>query len=465
MTNARPLTQPRRAVLRLLDLDADATPRLLDRPVLHIGRARASCGLVLTGPGVAPHHCCLRRDGARWLLRDRGAPAGTYVNSRRIHEPTELHDGDRISLGLHLLEFRTAPSLEPAHVLARLRDAPVDLRFTLPACAPAGDLPVLASTGRRPDDLPGPRLAALLRPAGLAAVAALALSFAVAVNVAPAADPPTAALPAADPPTAALPTVLASPRPDLAGAAVHDLAAADLSPGTSTRFTEPVPSDTQLTARREYLAEPPAFELPTDARARGRPDAGALERALALPPSPDYTIRCPAHAYGSSATIAELMHALASFRNHSGYRGELVVGDLSQARGGRYGPHRSHQSGRDVDLWLPVRGGVYRRGCVHCGTDLCRPEPREVDWLATWQLVQALASRGAVQDIFLDWTLQPPLIAAARRFGVPEPQIARQIQHPVRGRASLVKHADGHSHHMHVRFRCPDAAPDCVSTP
>ena len=452
MTNARPLTQPRRAVLRLLDLDADATPRLLDRPVLHIGRARASCGLVLTGPGVAPHHCCLRRDGARWLLRDRGAPAGTYVNSRRIHEPTELHDGDRISLGLHLLEFRTAPSLEPAHVLARLRDAPVDLRFTLPACAPAGDLPVLASTGRRPDDLPGPRLAALLRPAGLAAVAALALSFAVAVNVAPAADPPTAALP----------TVPASPRPDLAGAAVHDLAAADLSPGTSTRFTEPVPSDTQLTARREYLAEPPAFELPTDARARGRPDAGALERALALPPSPDYTIRGPAHAYGSSATIAELMHALASFRNHSGYRGELVGGDLSPARGGRYGPHRSHQSGRDVDLWLPISGGHYRRGCVRCGTDLCRPAPHEVDWRATWQLVQALAARGSVQDIFLAWELQPRLRSAALALAVPGPELEQAIQHPVRGRPTLVKHAPGHTHHLHVRFRCPPGDPGCV---
>ena len=99
------------------------------------------------------------------------------------------------------------------------------------------------------------------------------------------------------------------------------------------------------------------------------------------------------------------------------------------------------------------------------GTDLCRPEPHEVDWLATWQLVQALTARGAVQDIFLDWSLQPALIAAAHRSSAPAAQIDRQIQHPIRGRATLIKHAAGHVHHMHVRCRCPAGAADCVATP
>ena len=35
-----PTVQPHRALLRLLDLDAGPTILLLDRPVLHIGRAR-----------------------------------------------------------------------------------------------------------------------------------------------------------------------------------------------------------------------------------------------------------------------------------------------------------------------------------------------------------------------------------------------------------------------------------------
>jgi murein endopeptidase len=237
------------------------------------------------------------------------------------------------------------------------------------------------------------------------------------------------------------------------------------APYEPTAYRDPTAPPTQGDERTEYLAEPPTFELPADALGRGRPDAGALVHAITLPPSPDYTIRCPAHAHASSATVTELMLALASFRNRSDYHGELVVGDLSQHDGGRYGPHRSHQSGRDVDLWLPVRGGHYRRGCIHCGTDLCRPSPREVDWPATWQLVQALASRGAVQDIFLDWSLQPALRAAARQQGAPTTQLERQIQHPVRGRAALVKHAAGHIHHLHVRFRCPAHDPGCIASP
>ena len=431
-----PSDQPRRALLRILDPDVEPTTLLLDRPVLQIGRARETCNLVLTGPGIAAHHCSLRREGERWLLRDRGSSTGTHVNSRRCHEPTELHDGDRISLGLHLLEFHTAPSLELPHVLARLRDAPIDLQFNLD---PPRSPPVLST--------PRVRNPGLLRSAALAAAAALALTLGVAANIAAA---PTAP---ASPTPRKTPLTLASTPPPLKPQSSY------MSMGTSTMISTSAPDD-----RAEYLAEPPTFELPIDAVGRGRPDDGALVHALALPPSPDYTIRCPAHAHASSATITELMHALASFRNRSDYRGELVVGDLSQHSGGRYGPHRSHQSGRDVDLWLPIRGGRYRRGCVRCGTDLCRPSPREVDWAATWQLVQALAARGAAQDIFLDWALQPALRAAAAQQGAPAAQLERQVQHPVRGRATLVKHAAGHIHHLHVRFRCPANDPACLAT-
>lgn len=432
-----PTARPHRALLRLLDLDAGPTILLLDRPVLHIGRAHETCNLVLTGPGIAPHHCSLRREGERWLLRDRGSPTGTHVNSHRCREPTELHDGDRISIGLHLLEFSTAPSLELPHVLARLRDAPLDLHFPLDApLAPAA---------------PRTRGPGLLRPAALAAAASLTLTLGVAANLAAAPPYPQSSYMSPETSTMIAPAVPTAARPDV------PTASAEPPPPKITR-----PSPDEPT---EYLAEPPTFELPTDALGRGRPDAGALVHALALPPSPDYTIRCPAHAHASSATVTELMLALASFRNHSGYHGELVVGDLSQHAGGRYGPHRSHQSGRDADLWLPVRGGRYRRGCVRCGTDLCRPAPHEVDWAATWQLIQALASRGAAQDIFLDWSLQPALRAAAALAGVPDAQLARQIQHPVRGRAALVKHAAGHIHHLHVRFRCPANDPGCLPTP
>ncbi len=433
-----------RASLRLRRDDGQVLHLLLDRPLLHIGRARDGCGLVLPGPDIAPQHCCVRRQGDRWWLLDRGAPAGTYLDSRRCREPTPLQHGDRISIGLHLLEFTTSPAHTLRDTLARLG-----------GLDPTPDEPPPPTpTPRSPRRPTGP-----LRAACLAATAALAVTLPVAANFTP-----------------------STTRSAAARAARSGAVPSNLSPGTSSDITEhptrsapdgltdpPIKTTDHRAAPPpndliKYLVEPPIFELPTDALARGRPDAGTLERALQLPPSEDYLIRCPAHAHASSATAAELMRALATFRNRSGYRGEVVVGDVSRAGGGRYGPHRSHQSGRDVDLWLPILGGRYRRGCVRCGTDLCRPAPAEVDWRITWELISALAARGQVQDVFLAWHLQPELRAAALELGVPEAELARQIQHPVRGRASLIKHARDHTHHMHVRFRCPADDPGCTAS-
>jgi len=429
---------PPRATLR--QIGDDDRLLVLDRPVLHIGRATERCGLVFDDPEVAPQHCCLRLRGEQWWLLDRGAPAGTYLNNQRCREPTELRDGDRISVGLRLLEFR-CPPIRP---LTLACPDPVDLTLDIPPPPPR-----TAFVARRPG---------LLRTACLTALAACAATLPVAANL-------TSPVPSdmSDPtsPTTRDPTPRdnTSPTPDDADPRDH----------SSPTPRDPTPRDNSSIAlaapHPEFVTEPPTLELPADARTRGRPDAGSLEHALQLPPSPDYTIRCPAHAYASSTTAHELMQALASFRNHSGYRGELVIGDLSLPAGGRYGPHRSHQSGRDVDLWLPIVGGRYRRGCVRCGTDLCRPAPHEVDWRATWQLVHALATSGRAQDIFLAWELHPQLRSAARSLGVPEPELAQAIQHPVRGRAALVKHAAGHTHHLHVRFRCPPDDPSCVASP
>ncbi|MBK6515916.1 MAG: penicillin-insensitive murein endopeptidase [Polyangiaceae bacterium] len=52
------------------------------------------------------------------------------------------------------------------------------------------------------------------------------------------------------------------------------------------------------------------------------------------------------------------------------YRGQIVIGDVSRRDGGPFGRHRSHRTGRDVDIWLPVIGGAYRSDpkCANCGT-------------------------------------------------------------------------------------------------
>jgi hypothetical protein len=54
---------------------------------------------VVPEPSVSRRHAELRRDGARWLLRDLGSRNGTRVNGLRVLEETEVRPGDRVSLG------------------------------------------------------------------------------------------------------------------------------------------------------------------------------------------------------------------------------------------------------------------------------------------------------------------------------------------------------------------------------
>ncbi|MCY1060177.1 penicillin-insensitive murein endopeptidase [Nannocystis sp. SCPEA4] len=187
-------------------------------------------------------------------------------------------------------------------------------------------------------------------------------------------------------------------------------------------------------------------------------DFGA--RVVRLPLSDDYDLRCPINAHASGFTAENLRLAIARLR--AVYPGQLVIGDISRPNGGPFGAHRSHQSGRDVDIWLPIIGGLYRTApeCSSCGTDWCRPAPDDVDWRVAWSLIRALAHTGAVAHVFLDRSLHPRLRAAALASGAEPQEVDRAIQ-PRPGAPALIMHSAGHTRHIHVRFICGPDEPAC----
>ncbi len=71
---------------------------LLTRP-LSIGRSSA-CDIVIDGHEVSRRHALInpQEGGEVWLV-DLGSTNGTYRNDRRVTQPAELADGDRINLG------------------------------------------------------------------------------------------------------------------------------------------------------------------------------------------------------------------------------------------------------------------------------------------------------------------------------------------------------------------------------
>lgn len=147
----------------------------------------------------------------------------------------------------------------------------------------------------------------------------------------------------------------------------------------------------------------------------------------------------------------------------------LTVGDLSRRGGGRFRPHRSHQSGRDVDLafyftdangtpldldrFYDVRRDMTVRGHEELHYDLVR----------NWQLVEALVSdtEAPVQWIFVSRYLRAALLEEGVRQGASADVMTR-----AEAILSQPSHGGMHNDQFHVRIFCPAADhPRCVDDP
>jgi murein endopeptidase len=168
--------------------------------------------------------------------------------------------------------------------------------------------------------------------------------------------------------------------------------------------------------------------------------------------------------------VLNLQLALAKFRHHSGYAGPLIVSDMSTYRGRAFGSHDSHQSGRDVDVWLPLRmqpdGATVRGVRIEADEEpdfrlLSAQRASDVDWPATWELVKALIRTGEVQYIFLSRSRQRHLYRAAKADGHDARALGEVLQYPRRAQTAIVRHAPDHTRHLHVRFRCADHERRC----
>lgn len=205
----------------------------------------------------------------------------------------------------------------------------------------------------------------------------------------------------------------------------------------------------------------PIFIVPSGSVSAGKVTQGELRNPVQLLPSKLAAVRCASHAYATNHTVSVLLRGIAAFRSE-GYTGEVMVADLSLQNGGGYGRHKSHQSGRDADLWLLPKRRQFRKGCNNCTTDSCRPDPEEVDWSTTWRFIRALHSTGQVKEIFLSHHLQKELHEAAVALGESKEELKKLIQWPrPKGMPALVMHSDGHIHHIHVRFKCDPADVEC----
>lgn len=180
----------------------------------------------------------------------------------------------------------------------------------------------------------------------------------------------------------------------------------------------------------------------------GLPHKGSLVNAVAMPEDKRWVLVDKAHAWGTQETVDFLVAAISKVYDQFPEAPPLNIGHLSGRRGGFLRPHRSHQSGRDVDL-----GFYYQNG----GHWYLRADETSLDRERTWALVRSLITETDVRFILIDHSIQKLLRTYAESIGEDKAWLDDVFTNAGPNRFAIIRHARGHSTHMHVRFYNPIA--------
>lgn len=127
---------------------------------------------------------------------------------------------------------------------------------------------------------------------------------------------------------------------------------------------------------------------------------GKLINGEKLPPGPGYTFGHRPNIYGTNETITLLLDSIARYRRKYPDGPIVVVGNLSQRGGGKLDPHKSHQSGRDVDL-----GYIHKKKFQPINHMMATNE-QNMDVRKTWYLLETLLKTEKVEKMFIDYKIQ-----------------------------------------------------------
>ena len=152
--------------------------------------------------------------------------------------------------------------------------------------------------------------------------------------------------------------------------------------------------------------------------------------------------------------VALVKRLAAKARKEAGWPG-ILVGDMSQARGGpMLTGHASHQVGLDADIWLtpmPNRQLSRNEREEMSAVMMVRSDRLDIDpntWTPTHlNVIRAAAQEPTVQRIFVNAAIKKALCREAKGD---------------RGWLHKVRPMYGHDYHFHIRIRCPPGSgSDC----
>jgi murein endopeptidase len=181
----------------------------------------------------------------------------------------------------------------------------------------------------------------------------------------------------------------------------------------------------------------------------GAANRGRLYNAEPLPDDENYVVLYPHRTFGTFYTVSEIKRVLDNYYAAYPDAHKLMVGDISFRRGRSMHPHKSHRSGRDIDISYPRQEAPpnYRR--FH----YVRRDNLQVK--RTLSLIKDLLDGGYVEYIFMDRWFQKMLRQEAIAQGATDEWIERVFQYPDwHGGTAIIRHSPGHRNHFHARFKC-----------
>jgi murein endopeptidase len=178
----------------------------------------------------------------------------------------------------------------------------------------------------------------------------------------------------------------------------------------------------------------------------GFTDAGRLINGQAFPCDGPWQVPSPEKTWGTDETINYLKVAIQSVAEQFPGGDKVRVNHIGRREGGYLRPHRSHQSGRDVDV-----GFYYKAGQPGARV---RDRGSYMDLARNWAFIRAITTMTDVQMILVDRRIQKVLYDYALSIGEDRAWLDSLFR---AGGASLIKHARHHRDHFHVRFFNPRA--------
>ena len=216
------------------------------------------------------------------------------------------------------------------------------------------------------------------------------------------------------------------------------------------RSDAPATTDARLSWSEDELKKRVRTELPAlGSLSLGSPAAGGLVNAVQMPSAPHWNVVDGSANWATSETVAFLTRALEKVYETHPDAPPIQIGHLSARQGGPLSPHRSHQSGRDVDVgyfYLHGESVWYKRATA-----------TNFDAARSWTLVRALLTEAQVEYVFVNHSVQRLLKEHALRIGEDPTWLDRIFQFDSTEPSPIIRHVHGHDTHLHVRFFNPVA--------